>query len=260
MEPSNQKLFTVTDSSSTMPAQLSECASTLKSHLNQAILLYRTELIIQKTSSCPQEEEISEIIDALYRKNHTVDPTSKNWEEDFNSILDKMKRQIYNPLIRKFYDYGLNLSYSDTEPHWSKCNQVVASFIFEYFEETPDAITLLQDVSLNHFNRLTTPERQALLNQRHQSSSHPADQGPISLEVDDLWYPDVPSPTDAALFTIQPSSKKARHDPKPSATDTAAALFQCDFEYFAASESPSITVPLDDPFTPVNPSRKRKLE
>lgn len=243
-----------------MPAQLSERASTLKSRLDQAILLYRTELIIQKTSSCPQEEDITEIIDALYRKNHTVDPTSKNWEEDFNSILDKMKRQIHNPLIRKFFDYGLNLSYSDTKPHWSKRNQVNARFIFEYFEETPDAITLLQDVSLDHFNRLTTSERQALLSQRHQSSSHQADQGPISLEVDDLWYQDVPSPSDAALFTVQPPTKKARHDSKPPATDLATELFQCDFEYFVAPKSPGITNPLDDLLTPVDPSRKRKLE
>ena len=243
-----------------MPAQLTEHVSMLKSRLDRAILLYQTELIINKTSSNPLEEEITEIIDSLYRSSHTVNPTSKNWEDDYNTILDKMKKQIYNPLIRRFYDYGLNLSYADVNPHWSKRNQVIATFIFKYFQYIPEAITLLQDVSLDHFNRLTTHERLALINQRPQNSSRQADQGPISSEVDDLWYPDAPSPADAALFTIQPSSKKARHDTKPSATDTATALFQCDFEYFQPPESPTTTGPLDDPLTPVDPTRKRKLE
>jgi hypothetical protein len=62
------------------------------------------------------------------------------------------------------------------------------------------------------------------------------------------------------MFTEQPPTKKARHDDKPSATDIAATLFQCDFEYFDIPKSPSITIPLDDPLTPVDHDRKRKLE
>ena len=104
-----------------------------------------------------------------------------------------MKNRLHNPLIRRFYDYGLSLSYADKKPHWSRRNQFAASFIHEYFQDIPEAILLLEKVALDHFTRLTNPEQRALI-EHHQADLKKAVQGPTSLEADNLWRQGSTSP------------------------------------------------------------------
>ena len=61
-----------------MPAQLTERASMLKSHLDKAIKTYHEELTKQQLGQNPLEEEIYEAIDRICRERDFIDLFSAN--------------------------------------------------------------------------------------------------------------------------------------------------------------------------------------
>ena len=75
-----------------------------------------------------------------------------------------------------------------------------------------------------------------------------------------LWHLDSPSPAVDALLTDHASSRETRHESKPPATDTAAELFSCDFEYHRY-DTIYLPVPTDwmvNYSPPADPTLKRK--
>ena len=255
-ELSNPRLSTEIDSSSTMAERLSRLALMLKCQLSEAILLHQTEQIIRGWGPTPENEAVSLTIDDLFRTYQEVDPKSKNWEENYDRVIFKMKDQIFNPLLRKYYDYGKKLTEANKKPHWTKSDQRTATFVFLYFEGNPEAISLVKKVTTSQIGKLNNNERDILLKPRLEASGRVADQRPTSLEADDLRYQDATSDSDDALFTIAPPSKKPRHASKPPATDLASQLFACDFEYHTFADDSTVSLePAQDPI-PLN--RKRK--
>lgn len=236
----------------------------LKSHLDKAILLYQTE-IFMKGLSQESTFEVARIIDALIQSNQEVNLETKTWQDDYEKVIEKLQRQAHNQTLRRCYDYGSTIHHADLEPHWSKRQQIASSFIFQYFEDVPEAILLLEEVSLGQIQKLNKEERQALLEPRVAASGRSVDQRPDNFEADDLWTQDVTSAQNevsvGVLLTEEPSPKRSRHSPQPlqppqplSAAELDA-IFTCDFDL-----PPDLTIPLDPDMESIDRGLKRKFE
>jgi len=229
--------------------------------LNNTILTYQTYHILWLNNNGEEDTTAQKMIAQMYITNRPVSINESEWEDQFENIIDLMKRQLYNLTFAKLYTYGKRLYHDeDTERKLTK-HQRNALFIYEYFKDIPEAINFIKDVTLDTINRLTIKDRETLIEHRqaivHRSDK--IDQGPANPEVDDLWG--VLDDNDEALFlTSPPPAKRPRirtPTPHPSAFPVTQELFDWVDPFSPASPE---FEPLEDYLGVGDNTRKRKFE
>jgi hypothetical protein len=197
--------------------------------------MYETDELLYANNNFRDDAPAQRMITQQYITNRDVHHSVVNWEQQYETMLEVMKRQIHNLTIRKLYDYGRDIRTRNKKICKMNKDQQNAIFIYDFFQGIPRAIEFLQDVSIDNLNKLRNVDCTTIITTRQAivaNQSH-VEQGLSNFETDDLWSIGDSNDAVGVLFTPQPPSREPSHSPQPPpAATTASQLFGCDITEF----------------------------
>jgi hypothetical protein len=89
-----------------------------------------------------------------------------NFEEQWLNRYQELKLRQNNLLLQEYYYLGLYLHLSDKPTQEGNRAHNIGSFLYLYFQDEPQALAHLQDVSPNNIHRLSQQSREIMLASR----------------------------------------------------------------------------------------------
>lgn len=91
---------------------------------------------------------------------------SENLEEQLDARLSLAKARSSNPVLEEYYTLGSWLHNFNKPINDSLRSHQIATFLYEFFSEEPDALPFLKNVSTYDITQLSRRDRDVILAQR----------------------------------------------------------------------------------------------
>jgi hypothetical protein len=95
--------------------------------------MYETDELLYANNNFQDDAPAQRMITQQYITNRDVHHSVVNWEQQYETMLEVMKRQIHNLTICKLYDYGRDIRTRNKKIRKTNKDQQNAVFIYDFF-------------------------------------------------------------------------------------------------------------------------------